>query len=296
MKETYAIVVNQSARRGGSSKARVQKALRRHATNVLFEKYVKNGNELEAALKEAISIRPTTLIVGGGDGTIALAAGLLTAQKDIMLGVLPLGTANYFARNLGMPISIDKAIKVIAQNHSKVVSLGKVNDHYFTFMANIGVSVDVAQKTDYRTKRLLGPLAYIKGVVQQMIGHKSFECTLKYGDETHIFNTHELVIMNGNVNQHVTLAPHVKLDDETLVLFSYVKDDARITAHIKNLLLYILGRHRDDIEVREHVVQAAHIATNPKRSISVDGEVIGETPVEVAIVPKAIRVLHSGRD
>lgn len=92
----------------------------------------------EAALASAKRGEIDAVVIGGGDGSVRTLAGLL-AETDIPLGVLPLGTLNHFAKDLGMPLDIDAAVAAIAAGHTRLVDLGEVNDEAFVNTSSIGI-------------------------------------------------------------------------------------------------------------------------------------------------------------
>jgi diacylglycerol kinase (ATP) len=95
------------------------------------------------------------VIVGGGDGTLNGAApGLL--EVSLPLGVLPLGTANDFARTIGLPLNPIEAAKVIVEGHLQPIDLGEVNGHLFFNVASIGFSAELARELSGEAKRRWG--------------------------------------------------------------------------------------------------------------------------------------------
>jgi diacylglycerol kinase family enzyme len=100
-----------------------------------------DGGELRPALEEAVaqcrSGRAQAVVVGGGDGTVGTSAGVL-AGTGVPLGVLPLGTLNHFAKDLGLPLELEDAIGVLAQGRVRSVDLGEVNGTVFVNNSLIG--------------------------------------------------------------------------------------------------------------------------------------------------------------
>ncbi len=97
-----------------------------------------NGEQLRNACEQAAGSDAPIVVAGGGDGTIAtVAQHLLGSGKT--LGVLPLGTFNYFARNLGVPLEVDQALAVIVAGGSTTVDVGEVNGHVFLNNSSIGL-------------------------------------------------------------------------------------------------------------------------------------------------------------
>ena len=122
---------------------------------------VVQGSELVPALQSALGPRASgetfafdALAVGGGDGTMSTAAGHL-AGTGIPLGVLPLGTLNHFARDLGIPGQLDLACLVIAEGNARAVDIGEVNGRPFVNNASIGIYPYMVETRD-RQRRALG--------------------------------------------------------------------------------------------------------------------------------------------
>ncbi|MDB5099368.1 MAG: hypothetical protein JWM80_3789 [Cyanobacteria bacterium RYN_339] len=109
--------------------------------------------------------RPTVLVAAGGDGT-AHAVANMAVPLDIPMGVLPLGTANDFARGLGIPMDVAGAARLIADEAPIRVDVGTVNQEIFLNAAHLGLGVETAKRMDPQLKKWLGALAYGMAAVQ----------------------------------------------------------------------------------------------------------------------------------
>jgi diacylglycerol kinase family enzyme len=98
----------------------------------------KGGSEINAAMRRAVEAGCETLVVGGGDGTINSGASAVAA-RGIPLGVLPLGTLNHFAKDLGIPLDLDEAAKVVLDGVICKVDVGEVNGRIFLNNSSLGV-------------------------------------------------------------------------------------------------------------------------------------------------------------
>jgi diacylglycerol kinase family enzyme len=96
------------------------------------------GAATDAALASAKRGAIDAVVIGGGDGSVRTVAGLL-AETGIPLGVLPLGTLNHFAQDLGLPLEIDAAVEAIAAGGTRLVDLGEVNGETFVNNSSIGI-------------------------------------------------------------------------------------------------------------------------------------------------------------
>ncbi|MFI5241962.1 MAG: diacylglycerol/lipid kinase family protein [Gemmatimonadales bacterium] len=112
-----------------------------------------SGSELVAMIRAAINEHPSAIVAGGGDGTISSAAAQL-AGTDITLGVLPLGTLNHFAKDLGIPLEIDAAVQCIVEGNSTLVDVGEVNDRVFINNSSLGLYPDMLRDRERQQRRL----------------------------------------------------------------------------------------------------------------------------------------------
>lgn len=111
--------------------------------------FSEHGHEIDVTLTEGSSIRREiearagdgsleALIVGGGDGTVSTAAALLQGT-DMLLGVLPLGTMNLFARSLGVPLAFEQALPAVAGGHAAKADIGLMNGRPFVHQVSFGL-------------------------------------------------------------------------------------------------------------------------------------------------------------
>ncbi len=170
----YPLIFNPNARsqKGG----RTRQFLMEHANR--FSLYATNSGE-EAVLlsKKFADAGEPVVIAAGGDGTLnAVVAGLEGSQTA--LGIIPAGTMNVFARELGIPAnSLSKALEVIEQGKIKEVDLFSVNGAPFMQMAGVGFDAMVIEETKWESKKMLGPLAYLLAAVK-VLGEKPPKMTV----------------------------------------------------------------------------------------------------------------------
>lgn len=111
-----------------------------------------SGDELAAALQAAIAAGADTIVAGGGDGTVNTVANAII-DRDITLGVLPLGTRNHFARDLSIPLALAAAAKVVIDGHTQRVDVGEVNGTVFLNNSSVGIYPRIVQLRDrYRVR------------------------------------------------------------------------------------------------------------------------------------------------
>lgn len=100
-------------------------------------KLVKEGSQIETRTRDAVAEGFTTIVAAGGDGTICGVASALRGT-DVRMGILPLGTFNYFARSLDIPMDLEPAVKVIVEAHDRALRIATINDQIFLNNASLG--------------------------------------------------------------------------------------------------------------------------------------------------------------
>lgn len=233
------------------------------------------------------------VIVGGGDGTISAAASALVGT-DTRLGILPLGTLNHFARDLGIPTNVGEAAKLIAGGNERRVDVAEMNDRIFINNSAIGlyplmvIDRDLQQRRLGRSKKLAMIVASLRTLVR--FGHQRL--TLTVNDEKERVDTPLLFV--GNNDYRIDLgAPGQResVDDGQLCVMVMRKKTRRglIAASIRALL----NRERDDdmekIDGVERLRVGSHRSFIP---VSLDGEVVGAAPpLDYRIRKGALRVI-----
>ncbi|MBM3544529.1 MAG: diacylglycerol kinase family lipid kinase [Alphaproteobacteria bacterium] len=121
----------------------------------------------ESALAQFRQEKIDAIVIGGGDGSIRIVAGVL-AETNAPLGVIPLGTRNHFAKDLGIPLSVDAAVGTIASGHTRVVDIAEVNGETFVNTSSIGIYPYMVidrerRRTTYKlTKWMAMTLAFLR--------------------------------------------------------------------------------------------------------------------------------------
>lgn len=233
------------------------------------------------------------VVLGGGDGTVSSVVDSL-AHHEATLGLLPLGTANDFARTLGIPSDVDGACDAIARGKVVDVDLGLAGDNYYVNVASVGIGVGVTQALSPMLKRRVGALAYPMAAVRAFLKHEPFAATLTFpdGDREPVELGRLLQVAVGNGRFYgggMVVAPDSGIDDRTLDVYAIQ-----------------MGRHRDLLGVarylksgdfiRNESVSQFHAArvrleTEPEMRVNIDGEVVAMTPQDFSLAPNALRVL-----
>jgi diacylglycerol kinase family enzyme len=149
------LIVNTRSRQAAQAYAEAKRRLT-EAGVILDATYpVRNAERLPEIVREEIAKGSKFIIIGGGDGTISSVVDHF-AYTGIVFGLLPLGTANSFARTLGVPLDLPGAIDILVGGKVADVDLGKINGDYFANGSSIGMPAIVGRATPHSLKRWLG--------------------------------------------------------------------------------------------------------------------------------------------
>ncbi|OPX88014.1 MAG: putative lipid kinase BmrU [Pelotomaculum sp. PtaB.Bin104] len=282
------LIVNTRSRRGQRFFFAALDELARQGVSVVASYPVRYPERLPEVVQEAVKHKQYLIIVGGGDGTISSVVKFF-AHSEAVLGILPLGTVNSFARTLGIPLNLKGAIQVIARGKAVDVDLGRVGDIYFSNIVAVGLAAKVAGNITSRLKLYTGALAYGLMGIKILLSHRSFDCTLTMHDEVVKFNTHQVVIANGGYFGVTPIAQNATADDREIIIM--VMDTTSRWQTLKLWIAFLLRRSFSFSQIRFFRTKEVILEAEPPQYVEVDGEIITKTPVRVSLAPGAIKVL-----
>lgn len=295
---TISLILNAGSRRGAGAAGRVEAMLRGHRDDTgsaleVTTSAVQTGSELAAAIDEALATDPDLLVVGGGDGTISCAAGRVAGTRTT-LGVLPLGTANDFARTLEVPFDLAAAVASLVDGKIVDVDLGQLNGHPFLNVASMGLSVAVTQKLSARLKKVVGPVAYPVATLRAYRSLDPFAARLDFPDGDHdpveLDDLLQLAVGNGrHYGGGNTVAPNASLDDHLLDV--YAIERGRTRDHVSIARLLKSGHFIEHDKVHHLTTRRVRVTTDRELEVNLDGEIATCTPADVEVLRNALRVV-----
>ena len=252
-----------------------------------------DGGDYEARCRAIAERGDPLVIVGGGDGTVsAAAAGLI--DTGTKLGILPLGTLNHFARDLGIPLKLDEAAALLASGTERRVDVAEMNGRIFINNSAIGLYPLMVIDRDAQRQRLgrSKRLAMVVASIRTLVRFKHQRLTLTVNDEKERVNTPLLLV--GNNDYRIDLgAPgqRERLDAGTLSVFVMRKKTRRglLAATARALL----NRTREDDLERISEVERLRVASGRSHlTVSLDGEVVSATPpLDYRVRKRALKVV-----
>lgn len=285
------LIVNHQARRGAEAAEAAHDALEMAGIAVArFE--TPPGLSCAEAITAGLARDPAggidRIVIGGGDGTLNGAIpGLLEA--GLPFGILPLGTANDLARSLGIPLELEAAARVIAEEAPRVVDLGEVNGHRYFNVASVGFSAELAGELKAEAKQRWGKLGYGIAAFGLLRRARPFTATLIHDGRTDRVKTIQVSVGNGrHYGGGMTVSEDARPDDGLFDVYSLEVDHWwRLVALIPWLRSGTQGRWKD---VRAFRTTALELRTRKPRPVNTDGELTTHTPAVFRLHRAALRV------
>ncbi|MGD0016580.1 MAG: diacylglycerol kinase family protein [Verrucomicrobiia bacterium] len=242
------------------------------------------------------------IVAAGGDGTINEVVNGI-GRSGVALGVLPLGTANVFARALGVPLELNAAWTVIERRRTLAIDLPVAKfggaERYFIELAGVGFDAVVVRTASWELKKKIGPLSYVwAGMKAASRKHADVEVVLDNVRQLADARGAAVLIGNGRFyGGPFELFPEAKLDDGRLDVCVFE------SVGYFDMLRYgraaLSGKHVDLHDVQYFQAEnficrtaspdsGAGAATVP---FELDGEDVGQTPVQFSVLPRALRVI-----
>jgi YegS/Rv2252/BmrU family lipid kinase len=284
---TATLIVNAKSRKGRALFRQACAKLRAAGITLESAHAVRKPALLPGHVKDAVASGVAMVIVGGGDGSISCAVDHIVG-RDIVFAVLPMGTANSFARTLGIPLDLDGAVAVIAQGQARRIDLGMIDGDYFANCATIGIAPQIAETVPHGLKAWLGRPGYLLWAARQLAAFHAFRLTIGEGATAETLDAVEVRIANGPYHGGVELVDEARVDSGRIVVQVVIGEMRR--SLVGNWIASVLRLKARARTVRTFEGQAIRLATDPPLPISIDGEVLARTPVTARIARRAILV------
>ena len=280
---------------GSADLAAVSCALERHLGGADIAYHVhrlEKGEQIADVVSDGVEKGMDVVVAVGGDGTVSGVADVL-AETDVRMGIVPAGTGNTLARELGIPLDIDGAVRLLVEGRSTVrIDAGRVRDQVSVLNVGIGVSAFMMDRTNRRQKNRFGMSAYMWNGIKGLVGIQPHRFTLTVDGRRYSRRASEISVANSGAigKPAIRWGPDVDLRDGKLDV-CVVR--ARTVLEFARLFWHVLSRQqRRDPDI-ECLQAAQRVVIESRRSmpVQIDGEPAGTTPVRIDILPGALQVI-----
>lgn len=250
------------------------------------------GDEITELAREAVRGPFEVIVAAGGDGTInSVAAAVLGTDK--ILGVLPLGTLNHFAKDLRIPVELEAAARTIIAGHTTEVDVAEVNNRVFLNNSSLGLYPMIVREREKRQRLGFGKWpAFIWATIQALRRYPLLDVRLRVNDEL-LHRTTPFVFVGNNeyAMDLFNIGGRDRLDKGVLSI--YITQRTSRLKLITLALRAVIGNLRNDKDFLELRSNEVKIATRHKRlRVAFDGEIeVMKPPLEYRIRSRALRVI-----
>ncbi len=233
------------------------------------------------------------LAVAGGDGTLnEVVNGLARNRAASPLAVIPLGTANVLANEIGLAVKADAVACALMQGEARPVSLGDVNGRRFVLMAGVGLDAEVVASLPAALKRRLGRGAYVIETLRHIARGRSGRFLVRSGARG--WEVESAVVANaGHYGGKWLIAPEAGLDRPDLILCRFERGGrAAAVGYALALIRGTLARSRGFATAP---VRKLTIEGGPGAPVQADGDIVAHLPAEIAVLPAALSLVFPPR-
>lgn len=259
-----------------------------------FEIYQTTGDEdLRTVVQDAVRRGFSQIVAAGGDGTISeVATGLV--GTEIPLGVLPVGTWNAFARNMGIPFGLDDAIRLQFEDHMMLpIDAIQVKERIYLLNISIGFTSAIIAQTSREQKQRMGLFAYVFSVLKQLTGFEMVAFDLMVDGQPVSTRASEVMLVNSSLVGMGELPTQLDIHPDDGILEIVILRARTAWDYILSMINVLIGRKHYQFSRYDVLRAVKTIRIQARRPVIVqaDGEVIGGLPIEAKVLPLAVRVI-----
>ena len=250
--------------------------------------------EAETLAREAVRAGSGYIIAAGGDGTLNEVINGVASPRPplgICVGIVPLGTANDFARSIGLMSEMDANINILRAKKTAPVDLGRMtggHTRYFVNASSGGFSGVVDEKLSSEIKSSWGPLAYLRSAAAALLELDAYCTTVIFDDaERLMIDLYNIIIANGRfVAAGLPIAPEANVSDGLLDVVLVPKRPAAEMALL--IAEMLLGKHLSGGAVIFRRARKISVQSRPGMWFNADGELVGNEPSVFQVLPHAL--------
>lgn len=294
MRSLIVIISNPAARRSSLKKIRL-------ASSFLIEKgfdaeviFTEESGHATILAKEAVSKNPHLIIAAGGDGTINEVINGI-AFSDTPLAILPQGTTNVLAKELGIPENVRGALEIAISRTPKMISLGKIEftrhsslfTRYFCLMTGVGFDGKAVYDMHKPIKKISGETAYILSGIKNLISYYPNE--LFFTIDGREYSGYAAIIgKSSRYGGNFRATPDARLSEPSL--YTCIFRGKKRTDLLRYVFGIIRGTHLKEKDII--YLKSSNIEILGSAHIQIDGDYLGVTPAKISVEKDALRLVY----
>ena len=282
------LIVNTKSRQGSKGFEDAKRTLEELGVTLKQVYGLRDPSRLSQTVETSLREGADLLVIGGGDGSFRTVANRI-ANTDAALGILPLGTVNDFARNLGIEPTIPEACRVIAEGYTEEVDLCRANNKHFLITASIGYSADAQAYLTSDLKRRFGPFGYLVAGIKAIRGIKPFAVTVTHANGTETLQSVQAGVISGHYWMGGAIEiPGISIEGGKFAFYSVAPQSGwellRLYRNLKRRQFYRTPG------LRAFRCEEVTLETSSPLKAVLDGDIDCETPLKLTIAANALRV------
>ena len=288
------LIVNPAAGQGRPQEAleALQSALAPVLGGILV---TRKPGDAERAARAAVADGYLSVLAAGGDDTVnEVVNGLLAAPGPdgaLPLGLVPVGTQNVLAHELGLPSSdLDATLALLRAGQTRRIDVGRAGGRHFVLMAGFGFDAQVVREVLRPVKAFLGPAAYAFAAAGALATYRSTQIRMHLDGEEVRSEAFLVVVANAASYAYgrIKLAPFAALDDGWLDVCVFERARGDRVGFASQMMAVVARRHLRNPRVRYYRVKNLILESDPPIQAQLDGDTFGGTPMEISVVPSAL--------
>jgi len=260
----------------------------KYDVNILISEY--KGHTLKLA-KKALDNKADIVVACGGDGTIN-EVGQSLVKTSILLGIIPLGSGNGFARHFNIPRNINHALDIIFKNFSTIIDVGKINNTFF--FSNFGLGIEARFIHEYSKKEIRGLKGYIISFFKTISLYKKQKIEIEFNNVKKIIFPFLFLVSNtSQQGYNFSITPEANVNDGELELV--YSENHSVLALFYNLIISLLIKIKSFQLLKYSEINKINIIKkdNAPFCLQIDGEIlnINQKKIFLELIPKSLKVI-----
>lgn len=232
------------------------------------------------------------ILIAGGDGTINQVINIMKEKKiNLPIAILPLGTANDFAKYFDMPQDVEEACDKILNGEIQDIDICKANNKYFINVFSFGLFTDISQKTPTHLKNTIGKLAYYFNGIKEIPTFKKMNILVNSDPFSYSGNAIIFFAFNGKTAGNINIAYKSDISDGLLDLIIIKGEDIKST--ILSVFEFLRGEHLENPKDIIHVKLKSFDVKydNPLITTDIDGEPGPDSPIHIECIKDGLKII-----